>query len=277
MRDNTMRHAAAIAYYAVFSLPAILLIVLSVAGMTLGETAVNDELFGTMRMYLGERTTELLEATLRNIRENRGDGGWAAYAGGAVLILVATGVMRELQSSINQIMATPRRSRPIYRQVVSYLLFLLLLIATAAVLIASIVSGTLIGVLGQRVEAFLSLPVSLIGMAHQAVTYLAVTVMIFLLYLALPSRRFPPLIVLLSSVIVSSLLLIGTVAASYYVSHTGLGKAYGVAASVLILLFWIYFGANVFLIGAELIEVTDRLQKSSGTMASRLKRILRIR
>lgn len=275
INDGAPRHAAAIAYYTVFSLPALLLIVLSIASMMLGESTVSTELFGTMRMYIGDRTTDLLERTLQNIRDNRMDGSWTAYVGAILLIAAASGIMRELQVALNKIIGTQLATKSVARHVISYLWYLIVLLTTALVLIAAIISGTIIGLLGQRVEAFLSIPVEVLGLINNGVTYAAVTLMIFILYTFLPAKRFSPVIVFLCSIIVSSLLVIGTVAASYYISRTGLGKAYGVAANVLILLFWIYFGANVFLFGAEMMEVADRLQNAPSKPQSRLARLLR--
>lgn len=275
-KDGTPRHAAAIAYYTVFSLPAIMLIILSVASAMLGETAVSDELFGTLRTYLGDRTADLLETTLENIRDNRGGETWAAYAGVLFLIVAATGVMRELQTSLNNTIGAVPKKLSLRRRAFGYLVYLVLLLTTAAVLIAAIVSGTLLGLLSQRAEALFSVPVEVLALINNGVTYAAVTLMIFFLYLFLPARKFHPAIALLCSVIVSSILVIGTVAASYYISRTGLGRAYGVAANVLILLFWIYFGANVFLFGAQLMEVSDRLQNAGGKRKTLLARVLRM-
>lgn len=275
-RDDTMRHAAAIAYYTVFALPAILLIVLSIASVTMDQATVSDELFGTISRYLGHRTAELLRTTLNNIDANRETGGWAGYVGAGLLLFAATGVMRELRAAINRIIGLKRRTRTLVQRALDYLLFFILLVITALVLIASIITGTLIGVLSQQVEAFLSVPVGVISVVHNSVTYAAITLMIFFLYFFLPSKRFPALIVLLCSIIVSSLLVIGTVAASYYVSRTGVGQAYGVAANVLILMFWIYFGTTVFLFGAELMEVTERLLTTPPKRFPLIRRILRI-
>lgn len=263
-KDDVMRHAAAIAYYTVFSLPAFILVVLSLASSLLDAESVNREVFGTIRMYMGERTVNLLETTLTNAQQVNGDGSLIGIAGIVVILVASTGVIRELQKAMNKIINAKVKRRTFLQALWTYALSLVLLLVTAAVLIASVVSGTVIGVIGQRVQVLESIPVDVLGFAQNAISYIALTGMVFLLYVVLPQKKFPWLIALLCSIIASSLMVTGTIIASYYIARTGLGKAYGVAANVLVLLFWIYFGSNVFLLGTELMEVT-----SSGVSRSR--------
>jgi len=257
--DETSRHAAAIAYYTVFSLPAFILIIISIAGATLDKETVNDEVFDTMRMYIGDRTVVLLEEALNNIDQLNGDLSWIGIFGFIVLVMAATGIIRELQSSMNRIIGIKPVHHTLQNRIWTYVFSLILLLVTAAILVASIISGTFIGVMSQKAFSLFSIPVDVLSLVHNIVTYSTLTILIFFSYLFLPEKRFPVLISFLSAVIASSLLVIGTVAASYYISHTSLGKAYGVASNVLILLFWIYFAGNVFLFGAEIMEVAERI------------------
>lgn len=263
-KDDVMRHAAAIAYYTVFSLPAFILVVLSLASSLLDAESVNREVFGTIRTYMGERTVNVLETTLTNAQSVNGDGSLIGIAGIIVILVASTGVIRELQKAMNKIINAKVKRRTFLQALWTYALSLVLLLVTAAVLIASVVSGTIIGVIGQRVQVLESIPVDVLGFSQNLISYVALTAMVFLLYVVLPQKKFPWLIALLCSIIASSLMVTGTIIASYYIARTGLGKAYGVAANVLVLLFWIYFGANVFLLGTELMEVT-----SSGVSRSR--------
>lgn len=274
--DETSRHAAAIAYYTVFSLPAFILTVMSIAGKTLDKETVNHEVFTTMRQYIGDRTVVLLEETLHNVQSMNSGMSIAGIIGFLVLILAATGIIRELQSSMNRIIGITQARHTLQSRIWTYVLSLILLVVTAAILVASIVSGTFIGIMSQKAAHILYVPIDVLTLTHNIVTYSTLTILIFLSYLFLPAKKFPVLITFLSAVIASSLLVIGTVAASYYISHTSLGKAYGVASNVLILLFWIYFAANVFLFGAEIMEVGERIHvNSSPWHLFSFKRLLR--
>lgn len=276
--DETSRHAAAIAYYTVFSLPAFILIIISIAGATLDKQTVNQEVFDTMRMYIGDRTVVLLEEALNNIDQLNGGLSWIGIFGFVVLVLAATGIIRELQSSMNRIIGIKPVHHTLQNRIWTYVFSLILLLVTAAILVASIVSGTFIGIMSQKALMLFSIPVDVLSLVHNVVTYSTLTILIFFSYLFLPEKRFPVLISFLSAVIASSLLVVGTVAASYYISHASLGKAYGVASNVLILLFWIYFAGNVFLFGAEIMEVAERIHVQNIHPRYRwIKRILHLK
>lgn len=259
-KDEVMRHAAAIAYYTVFSLPAMLLVVFSIASFLLGESVVTGELFGRMRFYIGDRPTELLQGIVRNVNQDAEQTWWAAIIGSVILLIIGSGVIKELRVSLNRIFNISHAKAKFSQTILNRIASVLLLILAAFVLIASIISGLIVSLLNQRVEEFIAIPLNTLSLVNNSVTYITVTILFFLLYLFLPAKKYPPLIILLSSVIASALLVSGTVLASYYITRANVGEAYGVAANVLVLLFWIYFAANIFLIGAEIIDVTSRLE-----------------
>jgi len=255
-----LRHAAAISYYTVFSLPATLMIVLTIASRVLGETVVKNEFFDTTRLYLDDRTTRLLEDALQQIHTSNQTSGWIAFIGTIVLIIVAGGIIRELRIALNSILGNANTKQTFGMWLGNYITSLLLLIVTGIILIASITSGTVLSLIHTELTHMMGISLNALSLIHSSVTYVTITILFFLLYLFLPARRYPPLIVLLCSVIASAILVIGTVIASFYIAQVDPGQAYGIAANVLILLFWLYFSANAFLFGAELIDTVSRTE-----------------
>lgn len=257
-RDDVLHHAAAISYYAVFTLPATLLITLSIASTFLDEQRVKLEFFEAVRLYIGDRTTQLLEQTITQIQSSGSASTWATAIGSIVLILVAGNIIRELRRTLDTILGNVQSKTSFVLWLWNYLLSYLLLIATGLVLAASIFSGAILKTLQTEFAELSGFSFDTLNFIHSTVSYGSVTILFFLLYLLLPARRYPPLIVLLGSIIASALLVIGTVIASFYIAKANLGHAYGLAANVLILLFWIYFSSAVFLSGAELIDVVSK-------------------
>jgi membrane protein len=276
-RDEIMQRSAAIAYYAVFSLPALLLVVLSIASMTLDEETVNKELFGSMRQYVGDDSAILLQETISNVQQTNADSIWAALIAFILLLLAGSGIIRTLQKTVNKIINVEEVKKSWLMTGISYILSLILVLLTAGVLIGAVVSGAVINVLGEQISVLFSVSPEMLSLAQNLVTYIALTVLIFILYLFLPAKRFPLPIVILCSIITGSLLIMGTVLASYYVARSNPGEAYGAAASVIILLFWIYLAANLFLFGTEVMEVSARLLKAERTKKkSALRKLLRM-
>lgn len=259
-RDDVLHHAAALSYYAVFTLPATLLITLSIASTFLDEQRVKLEFFEAVRLYIGDKTTQLLEQTITQIQSSGSASTWATVIGSILLILVAGNIIRELRSSLDKILGNTQSKTSFILWLWNYLLSYLLLIGTGLVLAVSILSGAILKTLQTKFAELSGFSFDTLNLIHSTVSYGSVAVLFFFLYLLLPARRYPPLIVLLGSIIASAILVIGTVIASFYIAKANLGHAYGLAANVLILLFWIYFSATVFLSGAELIDAVSKAE-----------------
>jgi|GEM_PF-3073991 len=259
-KDEAMRHAAALAYYTVFSLPAFIMIVLTMAGRVIGDDAVASDVFGKLDLYIGPTVSGLLEETLLHIRQRPVDS-WLGTIGILLLVFAAVGVIRELRVALNKILGQvkpPKTSLVV--GLWNFLLSLLLLLVTALLLTSSIIAGTTLTLIGQQVSQLVLLPVDLLSMINNLATYLLLTVLFFLLYLLLPVTKYPLPLILIFSAVTSTLLMIGTILFSFFIAHSHLGEAFGVAASAVLLLFWIYYAANIFLFGAELIDITAKMQ-----------------
>lgn len=257
-KDDVLRHSATIAYYTVFSLPALLMIILSVAGSVIGTQAVRDEVFGTVETYIGSDITELLQITVENMQREPASLG-AAVIGVILLIFGAAGVIRELRVSLNKILGHGKpKKATLFLRLWNFLLSLILLILTAFLIITSIFASTLLTIIQTRVTEFLGIPIDRLELTNLVVTFVALTAIFFLLYVSLPSIKYPLKIILPYSAAASAMFLLGTSILSFYIGYARPGHVYGIAASMLVLLLWIYFAAVVLLVGAELIEITDR-------------------
>jgi membrane protein len=113
--------------------------------------------------------------------------------------------------------------------------------------------SAILQLVSMRAGIYFSVQLNLLSTINNLVTEGTMIILFFLLYSILPAKKMPFLPVLISSIITSTLLLTGALLLTYYMSHSSIGEIYGVAASLLILLFWVYYSANVFLLGAELI------------------------
>ena len=268
-RHRGARLGAALAYYSVFSLGPLLLIVTSVAGLMFGQDAVRGALSGQFRSLLGTSGSQAVEAMLKGAAVET--SGYLTAAFGVVLLLVAAlGVVVQLKDALNTIWDT---KEPEYAGIgwylKTYLISLAGILALGFLLAVSLVVSTGLTAastwFGGSADAFL----------WQAVN-LAVSLAVMTGLFAMLFRWFPDADVRWSDVwpgaIAAAVLFnVGKLAISWYIGTQGLESTYGAAASIVVLLIWVYWSAQIVLFGAEVSHVyakTRRPHATSGVAAA---------
>ncbi len=251
--DDVPRHAAAIAFYTAFSLPSFLVMLITIAGLFLGANVVQTEVLRHIQELLGPESRAFIQAALTNLQLSR-QSGLVTLFGAAVLLVSAVSVMRSLQTALNIILEIkPLAGEHVLHEIRRYILSFFLLIVTAVFLLGLTMLSTVFASVDN--SALLPSGLHFLYVTDLPVTYLVVTPLFFLLYLFLPERRLPPWIVLLGALVASSLFVVGRFLVNLYILNAHMDLQYGVAASLLILLLWIYYIAHIFLLGAEFIDV----------------------
>jgi membrane protein len=248
---RSTRLGAALAYYSVFSLGPLLLIIVAVAGLFFGQDEVRQSLTAQLRELLGATGSQAVEAMLKGAG-SEGRGVWAAIIGVALLVAAALGVVVQLKDALNtiwEVEAGPRGGWwPFVR---TYLVSLTGVLALGFLLSVSLV-------LSAGLTAFsnwlgISASASLVWQIVNFLISLAVLAGLF----ALLFRYFPDADVEWSHVwapaLATALLFnAGKLAISWYIGTQGLESTYGAAASVVVLLIWVYYSSQILLFGAEL-------------------------
>ena len=257
-KDEVLRHAAAIAYYTVFTLPASFLLILLIAGKMIGRETVEGEVFLRMQDLLGDDIALFIQSAVTNIQA-RHPSSLMGFFGIVLIILGATGIFRELRYALNKILLSDAPKNRILDRLQSYALSLFLIFITSVVLLSSVFAGIFLRVLEPRVTDIIDIPVITLDTYNTLITFGGISLLFFLLYLVLPARRFPTFPVAAGSIVAGLLFMGGMSAMTFYLSRAQIGEAYGAAASVLILLVWVYWSVFIFLMGAELIDTYVRL------------------
>jgi len=176
------------------------------------------------------------------------------------LLFAAIGIFKELETSLNKILNVKKqRKMTFFGFVRGYVLSLVLLIAASTLLVASLAVGSVLLVLQSRITELSSSEIVRLSTLNQLVSYVTLGGLLFLLYRYLPAKRFPLKAVLIGTAVATTLFILGTFLLTFYMAQADVGHAYGVASSVLILLLWIFYSTNVFLLGAEVIDAYDRI------------------
>ena len=250
-RDQASRLAAALAYYTIFSLAPMLLIVIAVAGFVWGRADVRTQLILQIQNVIGQNGAQLIQSLLDST--NRSGGGLlASLIGTITLILGALGVFNELQSSLNFIWKIePDRPQGILATIKNILIDRLasfgLILAIGVLLLASFVASTLIA----------GLPIP--SLALQALDILLSFVLMMLLfamiYKILPDAEIAWQDVWSGAGVTALLFTIGKYLVSLYLGNSATSSAFGAAGSLALLLVWIYYSAQIFFFGAEFTQV----------------------
>ena len=250
-RHRSARLGAALAYYSVFSLGPLLLIVIAIAGLWFGQDAVCGSLTGQFRELLGPDGAQAVEAMLKGAASAQ-TGGIAAVVGVALLLIAALGVVAQLKDALNTIWDAPEpQGSGIWWYVRTYLVSLAGVMALGFLLMVSLVLSTGLA----AVSAWAGTADSGV-LLWEAVNF-AVSLGVLTGLFAMLFKWFPDVPVRWGDVwpgaLASALLFqAGKLAIAWYIGSQGLESTYGAAASLVVLLIWVYYTAQIVLFGAEI-------------------------
>jgi membrane protein len=257
--DNVTRQAAAVAYYALFSLPSFLLLLIALAGLILGDGTVRLYVYSRIDAFVVGEAAGLLRTVVDGVAE-RETNLVATLVGAALLAYSGTAILRELRVSLDAILGQETRKRRGWSRAAStFLLSPAIFLACVVCFVFTIAFTALLALLHDKAALRLtgiSLPT--LSLINDTVTLAFIAGIVFLLYRALPTKHPPLLPSAIGALAVTLVAALSRWILSIYVGYAHVGAAYGVAASALILAFSLYYSILIFLLGAELIDVLVR-------------------
>ncbi|MDP9043509.1 MAG: YihY/virulence factor BrkB family protein, partial [Pseudomonadota bacterium] len=250
--DYAPSMGAALSYYSVFSMGPLLLIVVSVAGLVFGQEAVRGEIFGQLRSLMGEEGAKGVEALLAGASKPE-HGIIGIVLGVAVLVVGATTVFGELQDALDRIWRAPARPADsgLWGLVRARFLAFGMVLGVAFLLMVSLVLNAALAALGKWWNgAFAGW--ELIGQVLGFIVgYLVTTAAFAAIYKWIPRVPVRWHDVWLGAAVTSALFNVGRFLIALYIGKTGLASGFGAAGSVAVIFVWVYYSAQIFLLGAE--------------------------
>ncbi|PTY01865.1 hypothetical protein DB346_10425 [Verrucomicrobia bacterium LW23] len=249
--DNGPRMSAALAYYTVFSIPGMLFIAIAVAGSVFGQAAAEKELHNQIVSTVGKTAADAIEGMVSNTNKP-GAGIMATVVGLATLIFGGSGVFLELQSSLNIIWRVPTSKYAtvagfIWQRVVSFLM----VFGIGLILLASLVLSATVSAVGQFVQANLPGVFPWMRLGELSISFISVLALFAMIYKIIPDRRVLWSDVWLGATVTAVLFTFGKYGIGLYLAHSSVSSTYGAAGSIIIILIWVYFSAQILLLGAE--------------------------
>ena len=249
--NNPFQHAAALAYFTVFSLAPLLLILLAVAGAVFGEKAVHGEIFARLVGQIGPQAAAAVEEAVLKSRIQVA-GGWPTLLAVVALLLGGTTMFAQMQTSLNQYRGVA--PRPGRNDVVVFLttraVSLVLVFVISLVLLASVAMGMSIVALLRFANAWVAIPITVVAAVHVATSLCVTTLLAAMIFKILPDVTLQWSDVWRGAFVTASLFVAGQWLLSEYLTRVSVASTYGAAGSVVILLVWVYYSSLILLLGA---------------------------
>lgn len=260
--DKASRIAAALAYYTVFSISPLLVIAIAIAGAFFGQDTAQEQITEQLTQLVGEDGVKPILVGLQNISqpEIRGLASWISIG---VLLIGASGIFAQLQDALNTVWnVKPQPGQgilPFLRRRVSSFLMVL---AIGFLLILSLILSTVVSTLSRYRVDFLPGSAVLWENIDFIVSLGLITFLFCLMFKYVPDAKVAWKDVIVGSVITALLFIFGKFLLGLYISRGSLGSAYGAAGSLIVFLAWVYYSAQIILLGAEFTHVYTRMYGS---------------
>ena len=249
--DHAQSMGAALAFYMIFSIAPLLLIVISIAGLVFGEAAARGEIVSQLQGLMGADAAKAIEGLLESVNKP-GKGILSTLIGIVVLLIGATTVFGELQDALDRIWRAPaRQGSGLWNLLRARLLSFGMILGVGFLLIASLVVSAGLSALGRWWAPLFGGWEVLLQVVNFAVSFALVTAVFAMIYKIMPRVKIEWHDVWIGAAVTSLLFTIGKFLTGLYIGKSGVASGFGAAASLVVLLIWVYYSAQIFLLGAE--------------------------
>jgi membrane protein len=268
-RDNAPRMGAALAYYTLFSMAPLLLVAIALAGLVFGREAAQGQIVGELQGLLGDTGARAVEEIVE--RSRRPESGVLATAAALfTLFLGASGVFGELKGALNEVWDVPPPGGGILRLLRERLASFAMVLAVGFLLLVSLLLSAALAAADGALHRFFPGPLAVVlQLLNNVVSLVTITALFALLFKFLPDTRIGWGDVWMGALFTSTLFTAGKFLIGLYLGRSSFGSAYGAAGSLVVVIVWVYYAAQIFLFGAELARVyAQRHGTRSGTVAA---------
>lgn len=275
---NAFALAAAVAFFTLFSIAPVIIVLVSTVGLVYGEEAAQGQIVARLQETIGPRAAESVQTAVAR-SQLQGGGLWATLAGVGAMLLGATAVFGQLQRALNTIWdVAPKPTRnSIMLLVRNRVSSLAIVLSIGLILTVSLVLTVALNTVVQFVDGWVPWQSALVNTLEAGISLALVTALFAAIFRTLPDVRLSWRDVTLGALITAILFSVGRLAIAFYLTHTATASTYGAAASLVLLLLWVNYSSLILLFGAALtrarLEALDRPVPPS-SVAVRVRRTL---
>jgi membrane protein len=256
--NKVFKLSAALAFYTIFSLPAMLIIVISVSNIFYGREAIEGTLYHQIAEFVGTEAAIQIQQTIRGAALSK-SSYFATIVGIVTLLFGATSVFSEIQDSINHIWklkTKPRKGKGFLKMLINRLLSFSLVVSLGFLLLVSLLINGLMDMLITRLTSmFPELTVIVVYAVNVIITFGITALLFAMIFKVLPDARIKWKHVRAGAFTTAILFMLGKFLIGYYLGHSKLSSTYGTAGSVIVMLLWVYYSAMILYFGAVFTHV----------------------
>jgi len=250
--DKVTKLSASLAYYTVFSMAPLLILIISLCGLFFGREAVEGKIYGQLAGFVGSDTAAQLQGIIKNAAIT-GKSHVAVIIGAITLLVSATTVFAEIQESINMIWGLkPKPKRGWLKFIQNRFLSFSVIASLGFLLLVSLAITAIIDGFSARLRAsFPEVTVVIFYIINVAITLAVISTIFAVIFKVLPDAKIKWKDVIAGAIATTLLFMLGKFAISFYISKSNVGSTYGTAGSLVVLLLWIYYSSFILYFGAE--------------------------
>lgn len=254
--DNGAQFGAALAFYSLLALSPMLLFLVSLVAFFFGEQAARGEVVEQIRPIVGTDNAETIQQVIRSSQDKKGSGWFSSIVGVVTMLIGASGVFTQLQIALNVIWdVKPKEGNGILLLAKKKFLSLAMVFGSGFLLLVSLVISIVLKSAENYISEWIPLGSWFWGGVNLLVTFALVFLLFGAIYKVLPEARVKWKHVALGAFIAATLFMIAQYLLTLYLGYSAPGSAYGAAGSVVAMVIWIYFSAQILLLGAEFAQV----------------------
>jgi membrane protein len=252
--DGALSRGASIAFYASTSLGPVLLVVVAIAGLAFGEDAARGAVSAELSGLMGKPSADLVQSVVQGA-SGTSSGILASVVGGVTLFVTVSGVFGEMQSALNAIWKTRPHGTTISRLLRARAASLGLVAALGFLMLVSLVISALLSALADTINAVLPFSAEVLEAMNFVISFALISVMFAAIYKVLPDAKLSWHDVLVGAVVTALLFTVGKFLIGLYLGRSLVASSYGAAGALIVVLLWIYYSAQIFLLGAEFTKI----------------------
>lgn len=254
--DNAIKLSAALSYYTIFALPPLLIIIITICGFFFGEEAVTGELYGQINRLVGNEAAIQIQDAIKNVQLS--DSNVFVTIFGVVMLLIgASGVFAEIQSSINFIWGL--RAKPnkgLKKFIQNRIMSFSMIVSVGFLMLVSLMVNATLDLLNSRLKIYLEdSTVYLFYVLNLIIVLASITLLFAIIFRTLPDGIIKWKDAFIGAGCTAVLFMIGKFAIGFYLGNSTIASVYGAAGSIIIILVWVYYSAIILYFGAEFTKV----------------------
>ncbi len=258
--DNILKYSASLAYYTVFSIAPLLVIVSALLGFFFGKDAMQGQIYTQLSHLVGSLAALQIQETIKNIHLNN-NSYLASVISIIILFIGATSIFGEIQDSLNKIWGLRIKAKKVWwKLLITRLLSFSLILSIGVIMIVSVLLNALVNAFGELISRYLkNTSTYIIEFTETTLTFLITAFLFSVLFKILPDAKIKWRDVLLGGLVTAVFFTFGKLGIAFYLAKSNLTTLYGAAGSIIIFMVWVYYSSIILYLGAEFTKVHAKL------------------